>query len=111
MPDLWYCAHGDGYIGPLTGHELLEKLASSATAKDMFVWCDRFPDWKRVGDVEELWTRLRLPPPVPTWKVKWWWVIVALLFFGLAGSQVGRREMIRVSAERRAIRKRKQARL
>lgn len=54
MPDLWYCARGDGYIGPLTGHELLEKLASSATAKDMFVWCDRLPDWKRVGDVEEL---------------------------------------------------------
>ena len=38
------------------------------------------------------------------WKIKWW-AIVALLFLGLVGSQVGRSEMGRATAERRAMRR------
>ncbi len=52
---------------------------------NVLVWCEGFPDWKIVGDVEEL--RGLTPPPVPkthlaapmpTWRVRWWWYPVAL---------------------------------
>lgn len=130
VTDLWYCADQNGRIGPLTLQELLETLATLPNAADVLVWCDKFSDWKRAGDVDELRAQFVVPPPLPprvppplpagraapatnyhneaapTWKVKWWWVIVALLFFGSVGSQVGRREMGRASVERRAMMRR-----
>lgn len=125
--DVWYCANQNGYAGPLTLQELLEKLVTLPNAADALVWCQTFSDWKRAGDVGELRAHVLVPPPLPhsrgapgtsdrnkvafRWNFQWWWIIVALPIVALlsvkvaVGSNVGRGEMDRLSDERRAMRK------
>jgi GYF domain 2 len=64
MPDLWYYADQNGSVGPLTLQELLETLATLPNASDVLVWCDKFSDWKRAGDVAELRAQIVVPPPL-----------------------------------------------
>jgi GYF domain 2 len=65
MPDLWYYADQNGRVGPLTLQELLDTLATLPDASEVLVWCDKFSDWKRAGDVVELRARIVVPPPLP----------------------------------------------
>jgi hypothetical protein len=65
VSDIWYYADERGQIGPLTLQQLRETLATLSNAKDVLVWCDGFPDWKRAGDVSELRAQTVVPPPLP----------------------------------------------
>ncbi len=65
MSENWFYADQEGQVGPLTLRELKQSLATMSNAKEMLVWCDNFPDWKRVGDVPELSERTVVPPPLP----------------------------------------------
>jgi len=65
MPDLWYFADRNERVGPLTLQELLDTLATLPNASDSLVWCDKFSDWKRAGDVAEFRARIAVPPPLP----------------------------------------------
>ena len=128
VPGIWYYADRNERIGPLTLEELKGTLQTLANPADVLVWCEKFSDWRRAGDVSELRVQVIVPPPLPprppplpreqtapeandyngtapTWDVKWWWVIVAFVFLGSVGSRVGREEMERVAAWRRMIRK------
>ena len=75
------------------------------------VWSAGLASWKAAGEVDKL--RALIPPPVPEehwasmleWKVRWWWYVVAVLFFGSIGSRDGRRAMEWASAERARRRK------
>jgi hypothetical protein len=57
--DAWYYADNGGRVGPLSLEALLGALATFSNAKDLFVWCARFPDWKRAEDVPELKAKLK----------------------------------------------------
>jgi hypothetical protein len=115
----WYYADSEGHVGPLTLQELKETLATFPDARNVFVWCESFTDWKRAWEVPELREQTKAPPPlpnshllgedikwstVPTWQVKRWWYVVALLFFGVVGSREGRKAMIWIAAERKRVR-------
>ncbi len=52
--DVWYYVDGNGQVGPLTLQGLKETLTTFSSAKDVLVWCDRFPDWKLAKDIPEL---------------------------------------------------------
>jgi hypothetical protein len=65
MSDVWYYADRNGQVGPLRLRELKATLATHDSTQQLFVWCDRFPDWKRVEDVSELSENTRTPPPPP----------------------------------------------
>ena len=83
--EAWYYVDSGLRIGPISLQSLKETLVTLPDAENVLVWCEGFPDWKIVGDVEEL--RGLTPPPVPkthlaapmpTWRVRWWWYPVAL---------------------------------
>jgi hypothetical protein len=54
VPDVWYYAGHKGPIGPLAFSDLKGALALLPNVKDVLVWRDDFPNWKRAGDVPEL---------------------------------------------------------
>jgi hypothetical protein len=64
MLDGWYYADAEGSVGPMSIEELKETLATFTDAKDMLVWREGFPDWKRARDIPQLRTKPRVPPPL-----------------------------------------------
>jgi hypothetical protein len=44
---------------------LRDKLAKMPDARDVLVWSNEFPDWKRAADVPEFRKQILLPPPLP----------------------------------------------
>jgi hypothetical protein len=52
--EVWYYADAEDQVGPLTLDELRGTLATYSNANEVFVWCDRFSDWKQAGEVPEL---------------------------------------------------------
>lgn len=52
--DCWYYDDGNGQVGPLGLEELMETLITLSNPKGVFVWCNRFSDWKLAKDVPEL---------------------------------------------------------
>jgi hypothetical protein len=131
VTDKWYCADQNVRAGPFTLRELGKRLVTQPNAAEALVWCNKFSDWKRAGDVGELKAYVIVPSPLsshsprvrevsPTndrtkwlweWKFQWWWVIVALPVVALVsvkivvGNNDGRSEIDRLSRERRAMRK------
>jgi hypothetical protein len=112
--EAWYYVDSGLRIGPTSLQDLKETLVALPDAKNVLVWCERFPDWKIAGDVKELRARSLTPPPLPrthlaapmpTWRVRWWWYPVAILFFGSTGNRYGRKATAWVTAERQAARK------
>jgi hypothetical protein len=84
-PD-WYYADAGEHVGPFTLLELRETFATLPNAKNVFVWCEGFSDWKRAKDVPELRLGASSPPPplhprlletefkrlvFPTWNEFW----------------------------------------
>jgi hypothetical protein len=61
----WYFDDARGQIGPVSLQELKESLATLAHPEDVLVWCERFSDWRRAGDVPELTEQIAVPPPLP----------------------------------------------
>jgi hypothetical protein len=65
--DDWYIAEADRAVGPLPLSDLRERLSSHSDGPDQWVWHPHFSDWRRAGDVAELWPspaqagRRRLP--------------------------------------------------
>lgn len=60
MPALWYFADQEGPVGPLSLHELKDKIVNLSNAENVLVWADHLPDWKRTRDIPEL---VKLPAP------------------------------------------------
>ncbi len=119
MSGAWYYADSGLSIGPLSLQRLKETLGTLPDAKNVLVWREGFPDWKIAGDVKELLAHCSTPPPVPkthlaapmpTWRVRWWWYPVALVFFGSIGNREGRKAMAWVTADRQMSRKIKRKR-
>lgn len=68
MSNIWYYADKTGQVGPLSLRDLRRTLSTLGSLQDVFVWCDRFPDWKLVEDVpevRELVASRAAPPPLP----------------------------------------------
>jgi hypothetical protein len=107
--EAWYYVASGLRTGPISLQSLKETLVTLPDAENVLVWCEGFPDWKTVGDVKELRTpppvpKTQLAAPMPTWRVRWWWYPVALVFFGSIGNRYGRKAMAWVTAERQAAR-------
>jgi hypothetical protein len=109
--EAWYYVDTGTRIGPIGIQNLKETLVMLPDAENVLVWCEGFPEWKIAGQVKEL--QSVMPPPVPktdhaapmpTWRVRRWWYLVALLFFGSIGNRYGREAMAWVTAERQAAR-------
>jgi uncharacterized membrane protein YhaH (DUF805 family) len=66
---IWYYADRGQQIGPLTLQDLKQALATLPEPRQVLVWCDTFPDWKRAGDVPELRAQTVVPPPLPQTRV------------------------------------------
>ena len=54
VPETWYYDDGRGQVGPLTRGDLSATLATLANAAEVFVWCNRLPEWKLARDVPQL---------------------------------------------------------
>jgi Restriction endonuclease/GYF domain 2 len=54
VPETWYYDDGKGQVGPLTLEHLTGTLTTLVTPKEVFVWCNRLPEWKLVKDVPQL---------------------------------------------------------
>jgi hypothetical protein len=102
VSDIWYYAdpNSNWQKGPLTLHELREYLARLPDAKDALVWREDFSELKKAGDVPDFRAQTIAPPPLPgtasnaqlpTWRIKWWWIVFALLFFGGMGIEMDAR--------------------
>jgi uncharacterized membrane protein YhaH (DUF805 family) len=63
VSDTWYYSDRSERIGPVSAEALRATLARSPNAAGVYVWRAGFTDWKRAGDVPELWTGA--PPPAP----------------------------------------------
>jgi hypothetical protein len=63
MSDGWYYLGSQGHIGPFGLQELKKTLAGFQNGKDVLVWREDFPGWKRADDVPELRAKMSLPPP------------------------------------------------
>jgi len=63
VSDTWYYADRSDRIGPVTASALKAALAGMPNAAGVFVWKPGFTDWKRAGDVTELWDGSAPPPP------------------------------------------------
>ena len=114
MSENWYYADATGQNGPVKLSDLTDMLAKFPSAAEVLVWREGLSDWTKAGHVPELNSFTRGPPPLsddviqaqpPVWKVRWWWLIFALLFLGSIGSSDGRRMMAWRSAERRMQRR------
>jgi uncharacterized membrane protein YhaH (DUF805 family) len=67
MSDAWYYADkSQQRVGPVPLQQLRDVLAKIPNARDTYVWRDGFPDWKKAGDVAELWPAAAQPPLPPT---------------------------------------------
>jgi GYF domain 2 len=113
VSDGWYYLGREGHIGPLGLQELKRTLATFRNAKDVLVWHEGFPGWKRAGDVPELRARASLPPSqtgsrrdvvakLPLWetirlsyssyfhgfpdvlRISWLWLAVVTPLWGMA---------------------------
>jgi hypothetical protein len=118
MSEDWYLVDSERSVGPFDLSELTRRLRKSANWTNTLIWKADFPDWKKAGDVSELKLRLATPPPVPSsrcsdqmpsWRVRWWWYVVALAFFGSIGSSHGFDAMGWESDQRKKLRKLKTA--
>ncbi len=54
VPETWYYDDGKGQVGPLTLEDLTATLATLVSPQEVFVWCNRLPEWKLVKDVPKL---------------------------------------------------------
>jgi uncharacterized membrane protein YhaH (DUF805 family) len=63
MSDTWYYADQGRRSEPVTTQGLKSALARMPNGRDVLVWRDGFPDWKRAGDLPELWSQPGPPPP------------------------------------------------
>jgi uncharacterized membrane protein YhaH (DUF805 family) len=63
MSDTWYYADQGRRSEAVTTQGLKDALARMPNARDVLVWRDGFPDWKRAGDVPDLWSQGGPPPP------------------------------------------------
>ena len=63
MSDDWYYADRSERIGPVSTEALKAALAKFQNAASVYVWRAGFTDWKRAGEVAELWTGAPPPPP------------------------------------------------
>jgi len=52
--EVWYYADAENQAGPVSLKELRGALATYSNAKELLVWCARFPEWKEAGEVPEL---------------------------------------------------------
>jgi hypothetical protein len=110
--ETWYYVSEGGHLGPLDRQQLTQTLATMEDWADVFVWCDKFADWKHVRDVPELsqdtaaLSIVDTPAPLET-KAKnpflqkpkrWLFTLISLL--SSATSPRGREEMRRLSADR-----------
>jgi uncharacterized membrane protein YhaH (DUF805 family) len=57
MSDTWYYADQGQRVGPVPSQDLKAALTRMANGREVLVWRDGFPDWKRAGDVPELWSQ------------------------------------------------------
>jgi hypothetical protein len=62
MHDIWYLFDERGKLGPLGLRSLRMTLATYQNARDIPVWRDGFPDWKRAEDIPELAATVLAPP-------------------------------------------------
>lgn len=63
MSDVWYYADRSERIGPVSASALKATLANMPNAAGVYVWRAGFTDWKRAGEVSELWGDGSAPPP------------------------------------------------
>ena len=63
MSDTWYYVDATGEVKEITLKQLNKKLADDENARDLLVWCARFPNWVRAGDLPG--ARSLRPPPLP----------------------------------------------
>ena len=114
MSDFWYYADAEGPLGPLTLQQLKETLPTLSDPKEVLVWCEDFADWKKAKEVPSSGRLLLVPPPlpmphvltsevvwtqIPIWRPKWWWYVVAIMFFGVLGSRDGRAGLAWITAD------------
>jgi uncharacterized protein DUF4339 len=128
--DKWYYADQARHVGPLELEQLGEVLIAQPNALDTLVWCNRFSNWRRAGDVNELRAFIIasqssapnwLPKPEDSlkfqeapskWAFQWWWIFAGAVIILLisvkivVGNNDGRSEMGRAIRERRAVRRR-----
>jgi uncharacterized protein DUF4339 len=130
-PDKWYYADQARRVGPLELEQLGKILiARRPDASDTLVWCNRFSNWRRAGDVNELrafiiasqssaldWLPkledpLKFQETPSKWAFQWWWIfagaaIILLISVKIVvGNNDGRSEMGRAIRERRTVRDR-----
>ena len=95
-------------MGPLGLQQLKQILATMEDPADVLVWCDKFSDWKRLGEVPELSQDMAAPSilhsaPEPKnlflQKPKWWLFTLGP-FLSSATSRRAREAMRRLSADR-----------
>jgi GYF domain 2 len=118
MSEVWYFVDSDRAVGPLTLHELTERLGKVPHWTDVLVWRLGVSEWERAENFSELKMRMAIPPPVPkasaapmpAWGVRWWWYPVALFFLGSIGNSYGRKTMAWLTSERQAARMTKRKR-
>lgn len=110
MPDGWYYLSSDGHVGPLSLEKLKETLAAFQSRKDVLVWREGFPTWKKAEDIPELEAETPLPggrrgnaanPKLPLWdticlayssyfhnfadvlRIFWLWLVVVTPLAGI----------------------------
>lgn len=114
MSDIWYYVDSGRTVGPLVVSELVHEIRARPDWKDTLVWSQGFADWQKAADVSELEKWLiasPVAPPVPQydgipeWRMRRWWIPVAVLFVGTIGNLEGRKAMAWVSFERARLRK------
>jgi hypothetical protein len=62
VSDGWYSLGSAGHIGPLSLQELKKTLAAFRNARDVLVWREGLPAWKRAGDFPEFKDKAPLSP-------------------------------------------------
>jgi GYF domain 2 len=108
--ETWYYVSDGGNVGPLDRQQLKQTLATMEDRADVLVWCDKFSDWKHVGDVPELSQDMAAPSISPSargtkaknlflQKSKGW-LFTLSSFLTSAPSRRGREEMRRLFADR-----------
>lgn len=109
--EAWYYVDAGERIGPVGLNAIASVLAARPHPENLLVWTSGFSGWVVAGEIDEL--RALIPPPLPgkdpaampQWKVRWWWLIIAILFLGSVGSRDGRKAMQWSSLERMRRRK------
>jgi hypothetical protein len=60
--DIWYYATPDGEFGPFNLEAMRGRLEALPDVRNVFVWRQGFPDWKRAGSVPEFMADIIVPP-------------------------------------------------